>query len=123
MAQWMPAQQECSLLLPMRSFSGLLYPGQVLPALPPLPSPSSATSPPCPLRQDSSWGGGFGIRVASFPPGSHMPAGLLTWLWLAVPIPAFPSHWLWSLSAVCGLDTSLYTVQPVQIFYVWLRVE
>ena len=106
MAQWMPAQQECSLLLPMRSFSGLLYPGPVLPALPPPPSPLSATSPPCLPRQGSIWGGGLGIRVASPPPGSHWPAGLLTRLWLAVPIPISHFHWLWSLSAVCGLDTS-----------------
>ena len=49
---------------------------------------------------------GVGIRVASFPSGSHWPAGLLTRLWLAAPISIFPSDWLWSLSAVCGLDTS-----------------
>ena len=36
----MLAQQESSLLLLMVSFSGLLYPGSVLPALPPFPSPS-----------------------------------------------------------------------------------
>ena len=56
MAQWMPAQQECSLLLLMRSFSGLLSPGPVLPALLPSPSLPSATPPPCSLRQDSNGG-------------------------------------------------------------------
>ena len=77
--------------------------------LPPLPPPLSQLlgySPPSTSRQDSIGGGGVSMGVASFPPGSHWPAGLLTRLWLAVPIPISLSHWLWSLSAVCGLDTS-----------------
>ena len=119
----MLAQQESSLLLPMVSFSGLLYPGSVLPALPPFPSPLSATSPPCPLRQDSSWGGGVGIRVASFPPGSHWPAGLLTRLWLAAPISIFPSDRLGSLSAVGGLDTSIYiNICMYFIYFIYNKV-
>ena len=103
----MLAQQESSLLLPMVSFSGLPYPGSVLPVPPPFPLLLSSTSHPCSLRQDSSWGGGVGIRVASFPPGSHWSAGLLTWPWLVAPISVFPSDRLGSLSAVCRLDTSI----------------
>ena len=53
----MLAQQECSLLLPIRSFLGLPSLGPALPAPSP-PSPLSATPPPCPSRQDSIGGGG-----------------------------------------------------------------
>ena len=86
----------------------------------PLPSPLSATPPPCSPRQDSIGGGGVSIGVASFPPGSHWPAGLLTRLWLAVPIPTSLSHWLWSLSAIFGLDTSISLLSKLFVsYYIW----
>ena len=69
MAQWMPAQQECSLLLLMRSFSGLLSPGPVLPALLPSLSYLPSLSPQAGLY----WGLG----------GEHQGSFLSPWLPLA----------------------------------------
>ena len=63
----MLAQQECALLLLIRSFSRLTSLGPALPAPSP-PSPLPVTPPPCPSRQDSMGGGGLSIRLTSSPP-------------------------------------------------------
>ena len=72
----MLAQQECSLLLLIRSFLGLLSPGPALPA-PSSPSPLSATPPPGTSRQDSIGGGGLSVGWCFLPPAPIGQPGCL----------------------------------------------